>query len=125
MSGSDTIRRERAADLQERIAALIPGPTPYSRSVQAYPEGTEAMIVDAGLLAALVADIQRMREEIAALRRGYAREELAAIDRKLASAREQRPNIEAPLVVWEYAFSLESRIEALVADNQRLREACP
>jgi len=73
----------------------------------------------------LVADIQRMREEIAALRRGYAREELAAIDRKLASAREQRPNIEAPLVVWEYAFSLESRIEALVADNQRLREACP
>lgn len=34
----------------------------------------------------------------------------------------QRPDVEAPLVVWEYAFALERRVEQLSAQLRDMRE---
>ncbi len=35
----------------------------------------------------------------------------------------RRPDIEAPLAVWEYAFALERSVIRAEAENQRLRDA--
>jgi hypothetical protein len=55
---SNTQARLDAAKLQDRIAALLPSPRPYSASVQAY--AGEAVIVDGPALDALAAELERV-----------------------------------------------------------------
>jgi hypothetical protein len=55
---TDTQARLDAAKLQDRIAALLPSPRPYSASVQAY--AGEAVIVDGPALDALAAELERV-----------------------------------------------------------------
>jgi hypothetical protein len=55
---SDTQARQDEAKLQDRIAALLPSPRPYSATVQAY--AGEAVIVDGPALDALAAELERV-----------------------------------------------------------------
>jgi hypothetical protein len=64
---TDTQARLDAAKLQDRIAALLPSPRPYSASVQAY--AGEAVIVDGPALDALAAELERVTAALANARK--------------------------------------------------------